>query len=287
MLATKSLVTRQDLVDLDARGDILLRPGIAIVAEGININKVVSREELYGYTWLIGPNFPATEEGESGDQAVNIGGYFEGENFIPYSGITFESVTKETYTFPPAIDGIRNNSLTVTSKIVQRPTYGTRATHYGTDTNFNQPIISPYVGNYSDGGAIMTVTNDSPNSINLRIVVGKTGYTQTEYSRSTTGTTNLGSILRLGNYFKLSVGPTAWSANGYINLEVYENGVMIKKESLYKPYNDPATGRMYINEYFRILKGISYEFKAYVILGQLYEGAFSNLTGQRACNLNS
>ena len=61
---------------------------------------------------------------------------------------------------------------------------------------------------------------------------------------------------------------------------------MVRKESLYKPANDPATG-IYINEYFRILKGISYEFRAYVVLGQLYEGAFSNLTGQRACNLNA
>lgn len=287
MLSTKSLVTRQDLVDLDDRGDILLRPGITIVAEGININKTVSREELYGYTWLAGPGSPGDEEGDPGQQSVSIGGYFEGETFVPYPGITFESVTKETYTYPPAVNGIRNNSLTITTKIVQRPTYPTRVTHYGTDTNFNQPIISPTVGSYTDGGAIMTVTNDSPNSINLELIVGKTGYTQTTYSRSTTGTTNLGSLLRLGNYFKLRVGQASqWSSKGYINLEVYENGVMVRKESLYKPANDPATG-IYINEYFRILKGISYEFRAYVVLGQLYEGAFSNLTGQRACNLNA
>lgn len=285
MLATKALITRQDLIDMDSEGLILLRPGTDISSSGNNINKILTREEIDRYAYIFGQGMPFNNEADPVLIMVFQGPYLGPESFGPVLGISFVTVTKETYISPPAINGISNNSITIVTKSIQEPGDKNRSVHYGSDTNYaNEVIVSPFTTVYGNT-VYLTVANDSTNTINFEMLVGKTPGSETVYSRSSTGTSNLSGNLKLGSYFKLKATPTAWSKNGYIHVEIYQNGILTRSENIFKPHNDPATGLVYIDEYFRILKGINYEFKAYVIVGNVYEGAFSNVTGQRACNL--
>jgi hypothetical protein len=285
MLATKALITRQDLIDMDSEGLILLRPGTDISSSANNINRILTREEIDEYAYIFGQGMPIDNALDPVEIVVIQGPYLGPESYGPVLGISFVTVTRETYIPAPSINGISNNSITIITKSIQEPAHKNRSVHYGIDTTYeNEVIVSP--GPYLFRNTVyLTVANDSTNTINFEILVGKTPGSETVYSRSSTGTSNLSVDLKLGSYFKLKATPTAWSKNGYIHVEIYQDGILVRSENIFKPYNDPATGLVYINEYFRILKGINYEFKAYVVVGNLYNGAYSNVTGQRACNL--
>jgi hypothetical protein len=280
MLATKALVTRQDLIDMAKEGLILLRPGVGIENSGILVNKILSREEIWQFAYIDGNPFDV----DDGTQIFVYRQISTGpETFVLPPGFLMETATIETFVPSPVIDGKRANGGSVTSKYVAIPQSKNRMTHYGVDAAFHDTIVSPAVSLYSK---TLQLTNNRADSglFTATLTVGKNGTTPTAtYSRSSVGSTDLSGNIRLGNFVNFSlVPPSVWPTGGTLIMEVFENGVLQFSKSLV--ISAYGTGSLSITDY-QIKFGISYEFKGKSSMVREFAGAFSNVTGQRACNL--
>jgi hypothetical protein len=279
MLATKALITRQDLIDMAKEGLILFRSGTGIENSGTLINKILSREEIAQFVYLDGSPFDL----EDGSQFVYRVASTGPETFGPVPGFLFDTATIETFVQGPVIDGRRANGGSVTSKYVTVPSNKNRMTHYGVDAAFHDTILSPPVSLY---GKTVQLTNNRADSglFSATLTVGKSGTTPTAtYSRSSVGSTDLSGNIRLGNLVNFSlVPPSVWPTGGTLIMEVFENSVLQYSKSLV--IAGYSTGSLSITNY-PIKFGISYEFKGRSSMVTEFTGAFSNVTGQRACNL--
>ena len=278
--ATKALITRQDLIDMANEGLILLRPGSGIENSGEYINRVLTREEIVQYTYIDGTPFnPEDGSGTFGIKLVSTGP----ESFGPVPGFSFDIVTKESFVQGPIIDGKRANGGSVISTSVTVPTDKKRMTHYGIDARFADYIVSPAVNAYGETVHINNQRTDQ-GLFTATLTVGKSGTTPTAtYSRSSVGSTDLSGNIRLGNLVNFSlVPPSVWPTAGTLILEVFENSVLQYSKSL--AIAGYSTGSLSITNY-PIRFGINYEFKGRSSMVTEFTGAFSNVTGQRACNL--
>ena len=76
--------------------------------------------------------------------------------------------------------------------------------------------------------------------------------------------------------------PLAWGIAGTLILEIWENSVLSYSKSL----AIAANGSGSLSEInYPIRFGTNYEFKGRSLMVTEFSGAFSNVTGQRACNL--
>ncbi len=280
MLATKALITRQDLIDMANEGLILFRPGTGIENSGIFINKILSREEIAQFVYLDGTPFDLEDgSGQFIIRQISTGE----ESFAPVPGFLFDTDTIETFVPGPIIDGRRSNGGSVTTKYVTVPSSKNRMTHYGVDARFHDTILSPTVSVYSK---TVQLTNSRADSglFTATLTVGKSGTTPTgTYSRSSVGSTDLSGNIRLGNFVNFSlVPPSVWPTGGTLIMEVFENSVLQYSKSL--TIAGYSTGSLSITNY-PIKFGINYEFKGKSSMVTEFSGAFSNVTGQRACNL--
>jgi hypothetical protein len=280
MLATKALITRQDLIDMANEGLILFRSGTGIENSGTLINKILSREEIAQFVYLDGSPFDLDDSsGIFVERQVSTGP----ETFGPVPGFLFQTATIETFVQGPIIDGKRANGGSITTKYVTVPTSKNRMTHYGVDAAFHDTILSPPVSLYSK---TVQLTNSRADAglFTATLTVGKSGTTPTgTYSRSSVGSTDLSGNIRLGNFVNFSlVPPSVWPTGGTLIMEVFENSVLQYTKSL--AIAGYSTGSLSITNY-PIKFGISYEFKGKSSMVTEFSGAFSNVTGQRACNL--
>lgn len=278
--ATKALITRQDLIDMANEGLILLRPGSGIENSGIYINKILSREEIAQFAYIEGSPFDTDDNsGIFVERQVSTGP----ETFGPIPGFLFETATIQTFVQGPVIDGKRSNGGSVTSKYVTVPANKNRMTHYGVDAAFHDTIVSPAVSLY---GKTVHINNQRADQglFTATLTVGKSGTTPTAtYSRSSVGSTDLSGNIKLGEFLNFSlVPPSVWPTGGTLIMEVFENSVLqYSKKLVISAY---GTGSLSITDY-PIKFGISYEFKGKSSMVTEFSGAFSNVTGQRACNL--
>jgi hypothetical protein len=274
--ANKALLTRQDLIDMSNDGLILLRPGSGIEYSGTAINKALSREEISNFAYVYGNNF---DIGGGTFVIQNIGGDGGGS----LVGFSYDTVTIQAFKPDPAVNGISPNSGTVTNVYTAVPHDKYRMTNYGTDPRFADYIISPTVDTYSKTAKI-TNTQESSGPITSTLTIGKSGTTPTgTYSRSSSGSTDISGNVRLGNFVNFTVATTSsWASGGTLFIEVWENGVLHYNKNLF--ISGSGTGSLSINNY-KIQYGISYEFKGKSSMVSEFSGAFSNVTGQRACNL--
>ena len=278
--ATKALITRQDLIDMANEGLILLRPRSGIENSGEYINMVLTREEIVQYTYIDGTPFdPEDGSGQFAIRQVSTGP----ESFGPVPGFSFDIVTQERFVQGPIIDGKRANGGSVISTSVTVPTDKKRMTHYGIDARFADYIVSPAVCIY---GETVHINNQRADQglFTATLTVGKSGTTPTAtYSRSSVGSTDLSCNIRLGNLVNFSlVPPSVWPTGGTLIMEVFENSVLQYSKSL--AIAGYSTGSLSITNY-PIRFGINYEFKGKSTMVKEFTGAFSNVTGQRACNL--
>lgn len=277
--ATKALITRQDLMDMAKEGLILLRPGTGIELSGTNINKVLSREEIAQFAYIDGNPFDLEDGSQFLLRSISTGP----ETFSPPPGFTNDSVTISKFTPSPAVNGVRNNSGTITNVYSTVPADKNRMTHYGIDARFSDYIVSPAVSLYSK---TIHLTNNRADQglFTATLTVGKSGTTPTgTYSRSSSGSTDLSGNIKLGNLVNFSLTlPSVWPSGGILVMEVFENNILQYTKSV----NIGAYGSssLTLNDY-NIRFGINYEFKGKSIMVTEYDGAFSNVTGQRACSL--
>lgn len=279
--ATKALITRQDLIDMANAGEILLRPGTGIENSGLLINKVLSREEIVQLAYIDGNPYDRYEDGsEFFIRQIPTGE----ESFGPPPGFTNSVVTTDKFVPNPAVGGILNNGGTIVSVNSAVPTDKNRMTHYGVDARFHDTIISPAVDLY---GKTVHLTNSRADqglfTATLTVTKRGTPTPTATYSRSSVGSTDLSGNIRLGNFINLSlIPPTVWPTGGTLILEVFENTVLHFSKTLTIAAN--STGTLSITEY-PIKFGINYEFKGRSSMVTEFDGAFSNVTGQRACSL--
>lgn len=278
--ATKALITRQDLIDMANNGEILLRPGSGIENSGTLINKVLSREEIWQFAYIDGNPFDV----DDGTQIFVYRQISTGpETFVLPPGFLMETATIETFVQGPIIDGRRSNGGTVTSKYVAIPQNKNRMTHYGVDARFHDTIVSPAVDLYSKT-VHLTNSRADQGLFTATLTVGKSGTTPTAtYSRSSVGSTDLSGNIRLGNLINFSLTlPSVWPTGGTLILEIWENSVLqYSKKLTISAYGSGSLSE--IN--YPIKFGTSYEFKGRSLMVTEFDGAFSNVTGQRACNL--
>jgi hypothetical protein len=274
--STKSLVTRQDLIDMSEEGLLLLRPGTNVSASGISINKVLSREEISELAYIFGNNY---DIGGGVFTAQIIG---EGGSLV---GFDYDAVSIDKFTPDPSVDGRTPNSGSITTVFTSVPKSKNRMTHYGIDSSFADYIISPPVSTYSKT-LFLSNERDDNGLFTATLTVGKSGTTPTRtYTRSSTGSTNLSGNIRLGNFVNFSLTPpSVWTTGGILILEVWENGILqFTKNVNIAP---SSSSSLVLNDY-KIQFGINYEFKGKSIMITEYDGAFSNVTGQRACSVNN
>jgi hypothetical protein len=278
MLATKALITRQDLIDMSEEGLVLLRQGSGIENSGNYINKILSREEIAQFAYLDGSPFDL-DDGSLFLYRTAITGP---ETFGPIPGFINDTATIETFVQGPVIDGKRANGGSVTSKSVTVPSNKNRMTHYGVDSAFHDTIVSPTVSLYSK---TVYINNQRANTglFTASLTVGKSGTTPTgTYTRSTVGSTDLSGNIRLGNLVNFSLAPpSVWLTGGFLTMEVFENSVLQYSKTVYISANSSTV--LTLNDY-RIKFGVNYEFKGSSITISEFTGAYSNVTGQRACN---
>jgi len=276
--ATKALITRQDLIDMANEGLILLRPGSGIENSGIYINKILSREEIAQFAYIYGGNY------DIGGGIFTSSVIFTGaETTAPTPGFSYNVVTIEKFTPDASVDGRTPNSGTITNVYTSVPSLKNRMTHYDVDASFSDYILSPAVSVYSKTVHINNQRADQ-GLFTATLTVGKSGTTPTAtYSRSSVGSTDLSGNIKLGNFVNFSlVPPSVWPTGGTLIMEVFENSVLqYSKKLVISAY---GTGSLSITDY-PIKFGISYEFKGKSSMVTEFSGAFSNVTGQRACNL--
>jgi hypothetical protein len=276
--STKALITRQDLIDMSEEGLVLLRQGSGIENSGNYINKILSREEIAQFAYLDGSPFDL-DDGSLFLYRTEITGP---ETFGPIPGFINDTATIETFVQGPVIDGKRANGGSVTSKSVTVPSNKNRMTHYGVDPAFHDTIVSPTVSLYSK---TVYINNQRANTglFTASLTVGKSGTTPTgTYTRSTVGSTDLSGNIRLGNLVNFSLAPpSVWLTGGFLTMEVFENSVLQYSKTVYISANSSTV--LTLNDY-RIKFGINYEFKGSSITISEFTGAYSNVTGQRACN---
>jgi hypothetical protein len=276
--STKSLITRQDLIDMSEEGLVLLRQGSGIENSGNYINKILSREEIAQFAYLDGSPFDLDDGSLFLYRTVSTGP----ETFGPIPGFINDTATIETFVQGPVIDGKRANGGSVTSKSVTVPSNKNRMTHYGVDSAFHDTIVSPTVSLYSK---TVYINNQRANTglFTASLTVGKSGTTPTgTYTRSTVGSTDLSGNIRLGNLVNFSLAPpSVWLTGGFLTMEVFENSVLQYSKTVYISANSSTV--LTLNDY-RIKFGINYEFKGSSITISEFTGAYSNVTGQRACN---
>ena len=277
--ATKALITRQDLIDMSREGLVLLRPGTGIENSGILINKVLSRDEIAQFAYIDGSPFDL----ENGEGFVIRQAYIAPEMYGPIPGFINDTETLERFVGLPAVGGIQPLGGTIEYIITVVPSDKNRMTHYGVDARFHDTILSPALNIYSK---TIHITNSRADSglFTATLTVGKSGTTPTAtYSRSSVGSTDLSGNIRLGNFINFSlVPPSVWPTGGTLILEVFENSVLQFSKNL--TISAYGTGSLSITDY-PIKFGISYEFKGKSSMVTEFVGAFSNVTGQRACNL--
>lgn len=275
--STKSLITRQDLIDMSEEGLVLLRQGSGIENSGNYINKILSREEIAQFAYLDGNPFDL----ENGAAFLFRFGAPSGESFLPIPGFVNDSVTIPKFTPDPSVGGYTTNSGTITNVYSTVPSDKNRMTHYGIDANFVDYIVSPAVGLYSKT-AYLTSDISAFGLFSAKIEIGKSGTTPTgTYTRTTTGSSNLSGNIRLGNLANFTIWTGTWSTGGYLTLEIFENSILEYSQNVYISAGN--TGSITINNY-RIKFGINYEFKGSSVTMTEFLGAYSNVTGQRACN---
>jgi hypothetical protein len=276
--STKSLITRQDLIDMSEEGLVLLRQGSGIENSGNYINKILSREEIAQFAYLDGSPFDLDDGSLFLYRTVSTGP----ETFGPIPGFINDTATIETFVQGPVIDGKRANGGSVTSKSVTVPSNKNRMTHYGVDSAFHDTIVSPTVSLYSK---TVYINNQRANTglFTASLTVGKSGTTPTgTYTRSTVGSTDLSGNIRLGNLVNFSLAPpSVWLTGGFLTMEVFENSVLQYSKTVYISANSSSV--LTLNDY-RIKFGVNYEFKGSSITISEFTGAYSNVTGQRACN---
>jgi hypothetical protein len=276
--STKSLITRQDLIDMSEEGLVLLRQGSGIENSGNYINKILSREEIAQFAYLDGSPFDLDDGSLFLYRTVSTGP----ETFGPIPGFINDTATIETFVQGPVIDGKRANGGSVTSKSVTVPSNKNRMTHYGVDPAFHDTIVSPTVSLYSK---TVYINNQRANTglFTASLTVGKSGTTPTgTYTRSTVGSTDLSGNIRLGNLVNFSLAPpSVWLTGGFLTMEVFENSVLQYSKTVYISANSSTV--LTLNDY-RIKFGVNYEFKGSSITISEFTGAYSNVTGQRACN---
>lgn len=276
--ATKALITRQDLIDMANEGLVLLRPGSGIESSGIYINKALSRDEIAQYAYIYGGNY------DIGGGIFTSSVIFTGaETTAPTPGFSYNLTTIEKFTPDASVNGRTPNSGTITNVYTSVPSLKNRMTHYGVDASFSDYILSPAVSVYSKTVHINNQRTDQ-GLFTATLTVGKSGTTPTAtYSRSSVGSTDLSGNIRLGNLVNFSlVPPSVWTTAGTLILEVFENSVLQYSKSL--AIAGYSTGSLSITNY-PIRFGINYEFKGRSTMVTEFTGAFSNVTGQRACNL--
>ena len=276
--STKSLITRQDLIDMSEEGLVLLRQGSGIENSGNYINKILSREEIAQFAYLDGSPFDLDDGSLFLYRTVSTGP----ETFGPIPGFINDTATIETFVQGPVIDGKRANGGSVTSKSVTVPSNKNRMTHYGVDSAFHDTIVSPTVSLYSKTVYINNQRADT-GLFTASLTVGKSGTTPTgTYTRSTVGSTDLSGNIRLGNLVNFSLAPpSVWLTGGFLTMEVFENSVLQYSKTVYISANSSTV--LTLNDY-RIKFGVNYEFKGSSITISEFTGAYSNVTGQRACN---
>jgi hypothetical protein len=276
--STKSLITRQDLIDMSEEGLVLLRQGSGIENSGNYINKILSREEIAQFAYLDGSPFDLDDGSLFLYRTVSTGP----ETFGPVPGFINDTATIETFVQGPVIDGKRANGGSVTSKSVTVPSNKNRMTHYGVDSAFHDTIVSPTVSLYSK---TVYINNQRANTglFTASLTVGKNGTTPTgTYTRSTVGSTDLSGNIRLGNLVNFSLAPpSVWITGGFLTMEVFENEILQYSKTVYISANSSTV--LTLNDY-RIKFGVNYEFKGSSITISEFTGAYSNVTGQRACN---
>ena len=264
--STNQLLTKADIISLYESGSILIKPGTGFVeSESINVAKELTRDVLNTHLYL--------------------DGYNPGMDGTPVSGFTFYTTTESIYIPDPSVNGINPNSGQILMSFVSKVTNPSRVAHYGYNTGYTETLVSPTLARHGNNGYTGTtiVASDASNTVRLRIKVGRKDLEQTTYTYATTGTTTeLSNILRLGNYITVVCETLTTPSNCYIHLEISENGVLTHNEIKYVVGN--GSGSITVDN-FRILNNTNYIFKAYVIVSTPYDGAFSNVTGQRACNL--
>ena len=277
--ATKALITRQDLIDMSREGLVLLRPGTGIENSGILINKVLSRDEIAQFAYIDGSPFDL----ENGEGFVIRQAYIAPEMYGPIPGFINAIETLERFVGLPAVGGIQSLGGTIEYINTVVPSDKNRMTHYGVDARFHDTILSPALNVYSK---TVHITNNRADQglFTSTLTVGKSGTTPTAtYSRSSVGSTDLSGNIRLGNLVNFSlVPPSVWPTGGTLILEVFENSVLQFSKNL--TISAYGTGSLSITDY-PIKFGISYEFKGKSSMVTEFAGAFSNVTGQRACNL--
>lgn len=276
---TKALITRGDLIKMSEEGLVLLRPGSGIETSGIDINKILSREEIAQFAYVYGGNYDL-----GGGIFTSPSVFTGGETTAPTPGFAYNVTTIQKFVPDPAVNGKIPNSGSITDVYTSVPSDKNRMTHYGIDARFSDYILSPSVSTYSKD---IHLTNQwvSGGPLTGTITVGKSGTTPTAtYSRSSTGSTDLSGNIRLGNLvnFSLTV-PSLWPTGGILILEIWENGILQYTKNAIVTGSDGGVSVSVTN--YKIQYGVSYEFRGKSSIGTEFSGAFSNVTGQRACNL--
>lgn len=263
---------------MSEEGLVLLRQGSGIENSGNYINKILSREEIAQFAYLDGSPFDLDDGSLFLYRTVSTGP----ETFGPIPGFINDTATIETFVQGPVIDGKRANGGSVTSKSVTVPSNKNRMTHYGVDSAFHDTIVSPTVSLYSKTVYINNQRADT-GLFTASLTVGKSGTTPTgTYTRSTVGSTDLSGNIRLGNLVNFSLAPpSVWLTGGFLTMEVFENSVLQYSKTVYISANSSTV--LTLNDY-RIKFGVNYEFKGSSITISEFTGAYSNVTGQRACN---
>ena len=275
--STKALITRQDLIDMSEEGLVLLRQGSGIENSGNYINKILSREEIAQFAYLDGDPFDL----ENGTSFVFRIGEPNGESFLPIPGFVNDSVTIPKFTPDPSVGGYTTNTGTITNIFTTVPSNKNRMTHYGVDAAFHDTIVSPAVSLYSKT-VYLTSDISAFGLFSGKIEIGKSGTTPTgTYTRTTTGSSNLSGNIRLGNLANFTIWTGTWNTGGYLTLEIFENSILEYSKNVYISAGN--TGSITINNY-KIKFGINYEFKGSSVTMTEFLGAYSNVTGQRACN---
>ena len=278
--ATKALITRQDLIDMSREGLVLLRPGTGIENSGILINKVLSRNEIAQFAYIDGSPF---DREDGSNTFVERVAFISLEMYGPIPGFINATETLERFVGLPAVGGIQPLGGTIEYINTVVPSDKNRMTHYGVDARFHDTIVSPALNVYSK---TIHITNNRADQglFTATLTIGKSGTTPTAtYSRSSVGSTDLSGNIRLGNLVNFSlVPPSVWPTGGTLILEVFENSVLQFSKSL--AISAYGTGSLSITDY-PMKFGISYEFKGKSSMVTEFVGAFSNVTGQRACNL--
>ena len=270
MQANNAIITAGELLEMHDKGIIMIKPGSGLQEIGVNTMRCLTQDDIYNYCYV--ETYSSFEEhypsytGAPGltTQMIQQNQTQQWVSIVDASGVG--------YSTPP----ITPDMVNVVSAVV------------GQNKGCTWNTVGPYHINRHGNSFNFNITKNSNPNLNftVNVTTGRSDLSPLA-SYSLTTSQDYSGILYTGQLVNIEVAVPSngtWQNNGFLHLEIWENNVLILKQFTYV---DTSVGIQTSLKFenIRLMPNTNYLVKAYSKTGFKFNGAFSNVTGQHACNL--